>query len=207
MMKKILFQGDSITNACRSYDDDSNMGCGYPTLVAAELGCDTPNEFTFLNRGVNGNRSVDLLARIKSDIINLQPDVMSILIGVNDVWHEFNFHCGVDIENFEVYYDMIITQTKNALPDIKIMILEPFLLNASATADKWEAFRADVEKRAVISQKIAKKHNLKFVPLMQKFDEAAKLAPGDYWTKDGVHPTAAGHYLIKQAWIEAFKTL
>ena len=87
-MKTILFQGDSITDAGRARDNDANRGVGYPHLVSARLGCDNPTEFNFINRGISGNRIVDLYARIKADIINLKPDVMSILIGVNDVWHE-----------------------------------------------------------------------------------------------------------------------
>lgn len=90
-VKRILFQGDSITDAGRSRENDEWKGRGYATLVSAKLGFDEPNQYEFFNRGIGGNRSVDLLARIKSDVINLKPDVMSILIGVNDVWHEVDF--------------------------------------------------------------------------------------------------------------------
>lgn len=206
-MKRILFQGDSITDADRSRTEDKSMGYGYPTLTAAELGSEYPNEYEFLNRGVGGNRSIDLLARIKPDIINLKPDIMSILIGVNDAWHEFDFQNGVDAGKFEVYYNLIIEQTLEALPDVKLMILEPFLLNGRSCEGKWEEFRGEVEKRAAVSKRVAQRYKLKFIPLMQKFDEAAKLAPVDYWTSDGVHPTAAGHSLIKQEWIKGFNSL
>ena len=100
-MKTILFQGDSITDADRSYSDDNKRGLGYPQLVTARLGYDAAGEYNFINRGISGNRIVDVYARIKKDIININPDIMSILIGVNDVWHEINYNNGVETEKFE----------------------------------------------------------------------------------------------------------
>ena len=98
---KILFQGDSITDAGRSRDNDQYIGTGYPLLVKSELGYKFPGKYEFINRGISGNRIVDLYARIKADIINIKPDVMSILIGVNDVWHEFGVNPnGVSSEKF-----------------------------------------------------------------------------------------------------------
>ena len=96
-MKIVLFQGDSITDAGRT-KDDTNMGRGYAALVTAALGYECPGEYEFINRGINGNRVTDLYARIKRDIINLRPDVMSILIGVNDVWHEYDFGGGNGVD-------------------------------------------------------------------------------------------------------------
>lgn len=99
-MKKILFQGDSITDAGRSREDLTNLGKGYPLFVAGALGMDEPGEYEFVNRGISGNRIVDIYARIKMDIINLKPDVMSLLIGVNDVWHEVSSQNGVDGDKY-----------------------------------------------------------------------------------------------------------
>ena len=206
-MKKILFQGDSITDAGRSREDDSNVGQGYPIFVKAELGFEAPNEYEFINRGISGNRVVDLYARIKADIINLKPDVMSILIGVNDVWHEVGNKNGVDAEKYYKIYSMLIDEIKAALPDTKIMILEPFVLRGDGTADAYDDFRPEVEKRAEKAKMIAEKYNLTFIPLQEKFDTAYKTAPEGYWLKDGVHPTSAGHELIKREWIKAFKSL
>ena len=196
-MKTILFQGDSITDAGRSREDDSFTGVGYPTLVKSELSFEYPNQYVWYNRGISGNRVVDLYARIKADIINLKPDVMSILIGVNDVWHEFDNENGVDAEKYFKVYSMLIEEIKDALPSAQIMILEPFVLKASATEKCWEQFQSEVKKRAVKAKEIAEKYDLLFVPLQDKFDEALQLAPADYWIADGVHPTAAGHELIK----------
>lgn len=206
-MKTILFQGDSITDAGRSREDNANLGLGYPTLVKGELGFECPGQYVMLNRGISGNRVVDLYARIKADIINLKPDVMSILIGVNDVWHELGGHNGVDAEKYFKIYSMLIEEIKEALPEVKIMILEPFVLKAAATEENWEVFRTEVPKRAEKAKAIAEKYDLPFIPLQDKFDEAAKLAPNDYWLRDGVHPTTEGHELIKREWIKAFKNL
>ena len=207
-MKTILFQGDSITDASRT-KDDTNMGRGYAALVTAALGYEYPGEYEFINRGINGNRVTDLYARIKRDIINLRPDVMSILIGVNDVWHEYDFGGGngVDAEKYYRIYSMLIEEVKEAMPDTKIMIMEPFVLKGSATNPNWDVFYTEVRKRADRAREIARKYGLAFVSLQAQFEEATKKAPEDHWLKDGVHPTLAGHELIKKEWIKAFGAL
>jgi len=214
-MKKILFQGDSITDCRRDRENDSYTGMGYALLVKAQLGAENPGEYEFFNRGIGGNRIVDLYARIKTDIINLAPDYISILIGVNDVWHELDKHNGVDEDKYETIYCMLIKEIREALPDVKIMILEPFCLKGSATEnteqepDRWNIFSSEVRKRAQKAKEVARKFNLPFVTLQDKFDKASKLTANtlgnNYWLKDGVHPTAMGHELIKKAWIKAFE--
>lgn len=212
-MKTILFQGDSITDANRSRENDANAGIGYATLVKGELGFKYPNQYEMFNRGISGNRVVDVYARIKKDIINLKPDIMSILIGVNDVWHEVSRQDGVDADKYFKVYSMLIEEIKDALPDVKIMIMEPFVLKGSATEateelpDRWNMFNIEVKKRAVKAKEIAEKFNLPFIPLQDKFDEAIKLAPSEYWLRDGVHPTTAGHELIKREWLKFFYEL
>lgn len=206
MLKTILFQGDSITDAGRSRDD-SNIGNGYPLLVKGELMLEFPNQYVMYNRGISANRVVDLYARVKADVINLKPDIMSILIGVNDVWHEYTSQNGVNEDKYFKIYSMMIEEIKEALPNVKIMILEPFVLKASKTEEQWEDFRDGVQIRAEKAREIAEKYNLIFVPLQEKFDEAAKFAPNDYWLRDGVHPTMAGNQLIKKEWMNAFRTL
>lgn len=206
-MKTILFQGDSITDAGRSREDEINTGLGYPTLVKSELGYENPGRYIFYNRGVGGDRIIDLYARIKKDIINLKPDYLSILIGVNDVWHEFAFNNGVSNEKYFQIFSMLIEEIKDALPDTKIMILEPFVLKGTGTEEYFDEFWTEVQKRATKAKEVAEKYNLSFITLQDKFDEAAKTAPNEYWLADGVHPTVMGHELIKRAWIEEFKKL
>lgn len=206
-MKTILFQGDSITDAGRSTQDDTNLGFGYPTLVSSELSLDYVNQYRMLNRGVSGDRIIDLYARIKADIINLKPDIMSILIGVNDIGREIYEHNGMDADKSSRVYSMLIEEIKEALPDIKIMILEPFLLKGAATKMYWEVFQSGVSERAEIAKETAEEYGLPFIPLQNQFDEAAELTSGEYWLWDGIHPTAAGHEMIKREWVKAFKEL
>lgn len=212
-MKTILFQGDSITDCDRDRDDFENLGRGYPHLVEAHLGFEQPGEFFFINKGVGGDRVPDIYARIVSDIITLQPDYISILIGVNDVWRSIDSCCGTGIKRFEKVYDILLEELKEELPKAKIMILEPFILKGFATddceefPDRYSIFRNGVEETAKVAKKVAEKHGVLFVELQKVFDEAAKLAPAPYWLSDGVHPTAKGHELIKRQWLNAFGTL
>ena len=203
-MKTFVFQGDSITDAGRNRDNDDYRGNGYPTIAAGRLGAKYPGAFRFLNRGVSGDRIVDLNARVKRDLINLRPDYLSILIGINDVWHEVgDNHNGVDAVRFEKMYRILVEDTKERFPDIKILVLEPFVLPGAATEAKWDVFSREVPLRAAASKRTAEDYGLIFVPLQSVFDEACRLAPADWWLRDGVHPTAHGHRLIADAWEKA----
>ena len=206
-MKRILFQGDSITDAGRSKDNDYIPGYGYFVMCRGEICYEHPGEYEFFNRGISGDRIVDIYARIKRDIINLQPDIMSILVGVNDVWHEIVFQNGVDSEKYYNIYCMMIDEIKKALPDIKIMILEPFVLKGPATEENWDLFRVGVKERAEMAKKVADKYNIKFIPLQEKFDKLTTMAPVEYWLSDGVHPTSAGYELLKREWLDAFNEI
>lgn len=201
---RILFQGDSITDALRNRENDQYRGVGYATLVSAKLGFEHPGEYEFINRGVSGNRITNLVTRMKADMINLKPDVMSILIGVNDVWHEVQRQNGVDTHLYEKLYNILIEELKTALPNIRIMIMEPFVLQGTATLENWEVFRSEVEQRAAAAKRVAEKNGLEFIPLQAKMDNATAIAPADYWLMDGVHPTAMGHELIAREWIKTF---
>ena len=199
-MTKILFQGDSITDASRVRSDPESAGSGYAQMVKGDLGLESPGEYQFVNRGVAGERVVQLYARVELDVILVKPDVMSILVGVNDVWSE--------PQKFYKVYDLLIEEIKEGLPDVKIMILEPFVLPGSVPEKHgWEFFRGEVENRAQLARKIAEKHKLLFVPLQADFDALAEKTQPSDWVSDGVHPTAMGHAFIRNRWIEAFKSL
>ena len=210
---KILFQGDSITDVDRVRNSEGFVelgfpqlyGNGYPLLVSARLGFECPKEYEFVNRGISGNRVIDLLGRMKVDMINLKPDVMSILIGVNDVWHEYLTGNGICAEMYEELYNLLISEVKKALPDIRIMILEPFVLRGDGTEANYDEFRSEVLLRAAAAKRVAERNHLEFIPLQEKFDEAAKIAPANHWLGDGVHPTPAGHELIAREWIKQFQ--
>lgn len=212
MAKKILFQGDSITDVGRT-QNGGPIGRGYPLLIASELGCEYPNEYEFINRGISGNRIVDLYARIKADFINLEPDYASIYIGVNDTWHEISGKNGVATEKFEKIYTMMIDEIYEACPNVKLIIIAPFVLEGPATCnteempDKLERFRKDVAEKNSVAKKIAAKYNLPCIDLQPEFDKALLKADASYWTFDGVHPSYNGHYLIKKLWLEAFNKI
>ena len=214
MSKRILFQGDSITDTGRNRENDNNKGFGYANMVSGELGASEPYQYVFYNRGISGNRVVDLFARMKADMINLKPDIMSILIGVNDVWHEYTRQNGVSAEKFELVYDLMVEELLRELPGLKLMLLEPFVLPGSATEateehpDRWEFFSREVPLRAQAAKRIAEKYDLPFIPLQEMFTRVNADAPfSGYWLWDGVHPTSAGHTLIKRAWLEAYSKL
>ena len=202
---RIVFQGDSITDVGRNTERGSliSIGQGYPLMVTGDLGARYPGKFEFINRGVSGNRIVDVYARIKMDLWNLEPDVLSILIGVNDVWHEAGNANGVDAVRFEKMYRILVEDTKERFPDIRILVLEPFVLPGSATEAKWDEFHDEVLLRAAAAKRVAVDYGLIFVPLQGMFDEACRTAPADYWLGDGVHPTPFGHRLIADAWEKA----
>ncbi len=205
---KILFLGDSITDVGRNTTNGSlvSIGQGYPLLVDACLSVKYPGEYAFENLGVSGNRIVDVYARIKIDCWNHGPDLVSVLIGVNDVWHEVSRRNGVEADRFYNVYKMLVTDTKKALPDSRKMILmEPFVLKAAATEAAWDTFRAETGKRAAAVRAIAEETGQVFLPLQAMFDDAAKKMPASYWLGDGVHPTPAGHQLIAGAWMKAFE--
>ncbi|MBP3706434.1 MAG: SGNH/GDSL hydrolase family protein [Clostridia bacterium] len=213
MAKRILFQGDSITDCGRTGDVLHGLGNGYANFIRASLGSDFPDEYEFINRAISGNRIVDLYARIKADFINLKPDYASIYIGVNDAWHEIDFKNGVDTEKFEKIYNMLIDEIKAACPDTKLIIIAPFILEGDGTRntaqipDKFERFKADVSEKAEVARKVSQKYKLPLIELQPAFDDACKKASAEYWTIDGVHPTPCGHEIIKRLWIETFKKI
>lgn len=198
-MKTFLFQGDSITDAGR--DDEkqglAGLGCGYAFLLASEIENNHKDKINFINRGKSGDRITDVYARIKEDIINLKPDYMSILIGVNDVSHELTMNCGVSPKKFRMIYGMLIDEIREVLPDIKIVILEPFVLKGTATEKLWNDFDREVRILAEISKQVAEEYETDFIPLQKKFDELSSDGNTEYWSADGIHPTLAGHEVLK----------
>lgn len=232
---RILFTGDSITDADRTVlvhgleeflaksvdvapqqkEEAINrvLGTGYPLLIASQLSREEPGRFEFLNRGVSGNRIVDLDARVKKDCINLRPDVVSIMIGINDVWHEIMEQNGVDASKFRRVYEGMLQEITQALPGVKLMLLEPYVLRGPATMEHWDTFRKETDKRREIVRELAKSYWEKsdlYIPCIdtQKlFDEAADGGDAQYWSADGVHPTPAGQWLLAQEWLTCFHEL
>ena len=195
-MKTILFQGDSITDCGRDRRNDENLGDGYPRLIEAALGLEAPGQYRFVNRAVSGDRVPDVYARIVQDILRVEPDVLSILIGVNDVWRALDSNCGTGAARFEKVYDILLSEIREELPETGIMLLEPFLLPGFATEDcpeqpdRFAVFDGGVKELAAIVRRLAERYGAVFVPLQSAFDTACSRAEPSYWLLDGVHPTA-----------------
>ena len=205
MIKTVLFQGDSITDAKRDREavegNTSSTGTGYVALVAGKLlAKNIGKEFKCINRGISGNRVVDLYARWKVDALNLKPDLLSILVGVNDTWHEFAWQNGVEPDRYEKVYRMLLEWTKAELPEVKLVLCEPFCLLSELVTTEW---LEEVRQRGTIVKKLAEEFGVTFVPLQQLLEDAAAKA-GDNLKilRDGVHPTLLGAQIIADQWLK-----
>lgn len=202
---KILFYGDSITDAGRDRNPGANIssyGFGYVIHVAGKLAERDPNKYEIINTGISGNRIVDLYSRIKADLWNREPDVISILIGINDIWHELSYKNGVEPERFEKVYRMLLEDTMKKLPKTKIIICEPFYLPGTAT-DGHDEFKMTPEY-ARIAKKLADELGLYFLPLQSVLEEAAKKSSNQLVLSDGVHPNLYGTVVIANEWMKLF---
>ena len=209
---RILFYGDSITDMGRDlnargedYRKGLGLGYGYVSFVAAELLTKHPNGYEFINRGISGNRSVDLYARIKADCWNLKPDVVSILVGINDVYPQELENNAVELDRYEKIYRMMIEDTKAKLPDVKMILCEPFMLADSANENdivKWTC-NPGVKEYAATVRKLATEYDLAFVALQEPLEKAAA-GHADCFVFDGIHPTPAGAKIIANEWMKVF---
>lgn len=202
----ILFQGDSITDAGwdRKAGSEPNkqpgLGSGYAWLAAAELLTGRPGDgLKVFNRGISGHKVFQLAERWQRDCLDLKPNVLSILIGVNDIWHSLNGHYQGTVEIYETDYRALLERTKKALPEVKLVICEPFVLRCGAVNDKW--FPEFNEYRAA-AKRVALAFNTVFVPFQTMFDNAIEYAPPEHWAKDGVHPSSAGASLMAYTWLK-----
>ena len=202
----VLFQGDSITDAGRDRNaPEPNragaLGSGYPLLVTAAVLAARPKDgLQFYNRGISGNKVPDLQARWQRDTLDLKPDVMSILIGVNDFWHKLDHGYTGTVKDYEDQYTALLEQTRRALPNVHLIVLEPFVLRTGAVDQRWFP---EFDQRRAAAARVAAQAKVTFVPLQSVFDQHVKSAPPEYWAADGVHPTAAGHAVIAEQWRRA----
>lgn len=200
----ILFQGDSITDAGRAWDDPNSMGHGYAFIAGALFGARYPESCVrFANRGISGNRVVDLQARWQKDCIDLQPGIVTILIGINDVWRRYDSNSPTSVELFETGYRDILTRTRENL-ECEIILMEPFVLPHPADRKTW---REDLDPKIQVVRTLAREFETSLIPLDGLFAQAATRREPEYWAADGVHPTAAGHALIARTWLEMVETL
>jgi len=205
----ILFQGDSITDAGRKKDDAGYstpgvLGTGYAMLAGAEMLLKNPGQnLKIYNRGISGNKVYQLAERWEKDCLSIKPDVLSILIGVNDFWHMLNGNYAGTLQTYKDDLTILLNHTMEKLPDVKLIMGEPFAVTGIKAVDaKW--YPAFNDYRAA-AKEIAAKVNATFIPYQSVFDKAQQAAPGVYWTHDGVHPTLAGARLMAEAWLATVK--
>lgn len=205
----ILFQGDSITDAGRnkedmSYNNPRILGSGYAMLAAANLLEEYAElNLKIFNRGISGNKVYQLAERWDKDCLELKPDILSILIGVNDFWHKLNGNYNGTLDVYRNDYIALIERTLKALPNVRLIIMEPFAVpGVKAVDQKWYPDFIGYQNAA---REIAAKFSATFIPLQKVFDEGIKLVQGSYWTGDGVHPSLAGAQLMAEAWTDVVK--
>lgn len=201
----ILFQGDSITDCHREKkrnlvaNNAKAMGVGYALQIGADLLLNNPNlKLRFFNRGISGNRVPSLQKRWTKDCIELKPNVLSILVGVNDIWHKLNGKYDGTTESYRDGFTKLLAETKRQLPATKIVICEPFALKVGAVKDSWFP---EFDDRRQVAREVSDVAGAIWVPFQSMFDQAVESGPSArYWAADGVHPSMAGHALMAATW-------
>ena len=199
---RVLSQGDSLTDGNRGRNADPNhiLGHGYQFIISARFGAElAERRLVFMNRGVSGDSVADLAKRWDADTVGLKPDVLSILIGVNDLGK------GVSAEEYEAQYDTLLARTVKALPGVKLVLCEPFGLPVGKKEGIWGTYWPELQKRQAVVGRLAGKYHAALVRFQHVFDEAVKRAPAEYWIWDGVHPTYSGHELMAEEWIKTVR--
>jgi lysophospholipase L1-like esterase len=195
---RILFTGDSITDCGRDRNNPASLGWGYAAIAGAHLQARLASPaLTIFNRGISGNRVCDLLGRVEADLLALKPNVVSILIGINDVWRRYDSNSPTEAKAFERDYRTLLE--KVASIQARVILLEPFLLHVPADRYAW---REDLNPKIDVVRKLAVEFGAELLPLDGLFAQAATQAPAAYWAGDGVHPSPAGHALIAETWLE-----
>jgi lysophospholipase L1-like esterase len=204
----VLFQGDSITDCgrARGVADPNHgdaLGTGYPFLVAAALLEAHPDRgLRFFNRGVSGDKVPQLDARWQEDALDLWPDVVSILVGVNDYWHTLDGNYQGTAADYEGGFAALLERTRQALPDVRCVVLEPFVLRTGVVTEAWFP---EFDRRREAAARVAKQAGAVFLSAHQMFERLSRRAPPAYWAADGVHPTLAGHAAIANRWLRAVR--
>ena len=201
-----MFQGDSITDGNRGRNLDPNhiMGHGYAYSVASRIGADFPEAgFTFYNRGISANKITDLQKRWEIDTLNLKPDVLSILVGINDTGATINKPAeATTTEEFENIYRSLLTDCRRANPEILFVLGIPFVYPVGKRIENFEKWRGDTVKRQDVVRKLASEFDAVLIDYPAVFDKAIQKAPIEYWIWDGVHPTVFAHELMAREWMK-----
>lgn len=203
---RILFQGDSITDAGRDRtipepNNSRAMGQGYSFLAAADLLERYPSyNLSIYNRGISGNKVFQLAERWDTDCLEIEPDLLSILIGVNDYWHTLSGKYEGTIEDYTNDFRNLLKNTKARFPDVKLVIGEPFIVVEGSAVD--ESWLVEFPKYQEASKSVAAEFDAIFIPYQKIFNEAGtRVENPAYWAPDGVHPSIGGGRLMASAWL------
>ncbi len=205
----ILFQGDSITDAGRDKknqiaNQQKALGAGYAWMAASHLLIKNPQlNLTIHNRGISGNKVHQLANRWDKDCLDLKPDILSIMIGVNDIWHGLNGIYEGTVKTYEDDFLNLMERTRKALPKTQFVICEPFVLRCGAVNEKWFP---EFDRYRAAARKVADQNNATFVPFQSMFDEAVQYAPPKHWAGDGVHPSSHGASLMAHFWTQSVQS-
>jgi len=203
---RLLFQGDSITDMKwgRNQNDRNHyLGHSYVYLIASRLGVEMPEaKLEFFNRGMSGHKVHDLRARWQKDAIDMKPDLLSILVGINDVGRTVTKGKGFD--EWEANYRFILDESRKANPDLRLVLLDPFVLASGRLSDQaaFQAKRELVDRLCMIVAQLVKDYQAVHVRTQEIFDAAAKAVDPAHWIWDGVHPLPQGHELIARNWLQ-----
>jgi acyl-CoA thioesterase I len=184
-----VFAGDSVTDCGRRTDPDA-LGNGYVRALYDTLGAQGPR---IVNAGISGNRAVNLQARWQTDVLAHEPDVVSVLIGINDTWRRYDKDDPTSTEAFEMSYRALL----QALPDAKLILVEPFLL---AVKEEQRAWREDLDPKIEVVRRLATEYGAILVPADVELNRQAEVVGATTLADDGVHPTAEGHRFLADLW-------
>ncbi len=198
----ILFQGDSITDCGRNRLDSSSLGNGYVNLINYYIQQHLPEyNITCINKGISGNRTTDLQKRWKKSTLSIakEIDVLSLLIGINDTWRRYDTGLITTVTEFREHYNYFLSSIKEANPEIKIILLSPFVLPTEPEQLKWHE---DLLPKIEVIDDMVEQYETFYIPLQEAYNSVITIEkPNCYWAYDGVHPSAQGHILIAKEWI------
>jgi lysophospholipase L1-like esterase len=199
----LVFDGDSITDGGRQRtgtDYNHIMGQDYAYILAGRIGYQYPERnLDFINRGVSSSLIGGMASRWQTDVLDLKPNILTILVGINDSMANGDD----DASKYEAIYNKIIEDTLAALPNIKIILGEPFILPVGKHKDTYASDLAKVKLRQAAVERVAAKQHLPLIHFQKAMDDACRKAPPEHWSWDGIHPTYAGHALLAEEWIRA----
>ena len=201
---KILFQGDSVTDACRDRSNTSDMGDGYPRYASAMIqDAYSSVDFEFVNLGIGGNRTENLVARLESDFVDIHPDIVSIMIGINDVWHRYSHGIMTTDEDIERNYRTVL-ETLKSRTNARILIIQPFLMESANP--NVANLREDLTRAQAIIKRLADEYADAYLPLDTILNTETEEEPS-FYTQDGIHPTPNGACYIGETYLKAVAPL